>query len=100
MRRINGEERERVAAHDSGGGVGEPEQSDGDCDAGDGDAVAQDGVEQKREPGGGEEFGVGGALVGGVERVGVCDVEAAATSAALGGAKAARSVKAARGRRR
>ncbi len=36
---------------------------------------AQDGVEEERDPGGGEEFGVGGALVGGEEGVGICDVE-------------------------
>ena len=66
---------ECVAAHDGGGSVCEPEQSDGDGDAGDGDAVAEDGVEQEGNPGGGEEFGVGGALVRGEEHVGVDDVE-------------------------
>ena len=36
---------------------------------------AEDGVEEEGDPGGGEEFGVGGALVRGEERVGVDDVE-------------------------
>ena len=37
--------------------------------------VAEDGVEEEGDPDGGEEFGVGGALVGGEEGVGVDDVE-------------------------
>ena len=36
---------------------------------------AEDGVEEQGDPGGGEEFGVGGALVGGEEHVGVGEVE-------------------------
>ena len=36
---------------------------------------AQDGVEEEGDQGGGEEFGVGGALVGGEEHVGVDRVE-------------------------
>ena len=32
-------------------------------------------MEEEGDPGGGEEFGVGGALVGGEEGVGVDDVE-------------------------
>src|SRR6266851_2476391 len=70
-----GEEGEGVAGHDGGRGVGEPEQSDGDGDAGDSDLFAEDGVEEEGDPGGGEEFGVGGALVGGEEHVGIDDVE-------------------------
>ena len=57
------------------GRVGEPEKGYGDCDAGDGDAFAQNGVQEERDEGGGEEFGVGGALVGGEEHVGVHRVE-------------------------
>ena len=69
----HGEEGQGVAGHDGGGGVGEPEEGDGDGDAGDGDRVgaAQDGVEEERDEGGGEEFGVGGALVCGEEHVGL-----------------------------
>jgi len=37
--------------------------------------VGQDGLEEERDPGGGEEFGVGGALVGGEEYVRVHRVE-------------------------
>ncbi len=37
--------------------------------------VAEDGEEEEWDPDGGEEFGVGGALVGGEEHVGVDDVE-------------------------
>ena len=37
--------------------------------------VADGGVEEEGDPGGGEEFGVGGALVGGEEEVGVDGVE-------------------------
>ena len=70
-----GEEREGVAGHDGGWGVGEPEEGDGDGDARNGDLLAQDGVKEKGDPGGGEEFGVGGALVCGEEHVGVHHVE-------------------------
>ncbi len=71
----DGEESQGVAAHDSGGGVGEPEEGDGDGDAGDGDLPAQNGVEQEWDERGGEELGVGGALVGGEEHVGVHRIE-------------------------
>ena len=37
--------------------------------------VAEDGEEEERDPDGGEELGVGGALVGGEEHVRVDDVE-------------------------
>ena len=37
--------------------------------------MPQDGVEEQRDEGGGEEFGVGGALVCGEEHVGVHRVE-------------------------
>jgi len=71
----DGEEGEGVAAHDGGGGVGEPEKSYGDCNAGDGDPLAQDGVEEQWDEGGSEELGVGSALVCGEEHVGVHRVE-------------------------
>ena len=69
------EESEGVAGHHGGGGVGEPEESYRDGDAGDGDFFAQDGVEKEGDPGSGEEFGIGGALVCGEEHVGVHHVE-------------------------
>jgi len=37
--------------------------------------LAQDGVKEEWDEGGGEELGVGGALVGGEEGVGICDVD-------------------------
>ncbi len=62
------------------GGIGEPEEGYRDGDAGYGDSTfsvrAEDGVEEERDPDGGEEFGVGGSLEGGEEGVGVDDVEA------------------------
>jgi hypothetical protein len=58
-----GQQGEGIAAHDGGGGVGEPEKKYRDCNAGDGDASAQDGAEEERDEGSGEEFGVGRALV-------------------------------------
>src|SRR5260370_68799 len=70
-----GAEGHGVAGRDGGWGVGEPEEGDGDGYAGDGDLFAEDGVEEERDPGGGEEFGVGGALVGGEEHVGIDYVE-------------------------
>ena len=51
---------------------------------GDGGAGAEDGEEEEREPGGGEEFGVGGALVGGEEHVGVGEVEGGGEEGGVG----------------
>ena len=75
----HGEEGQGVAAHDGGGGVGEPEESDGGGDAEDGDGAPEDGRRVALRRGdrrdGGEELGVGGALVCGEEGVGVDEVE-------------------------
>src|SRR5438270_13998742 len=70
-----GEEGEGVAGHDGGGSVGEPEESYGDGYTRDGDSLAQDGMEEQRDPDGGEEFGVGTAFIRGEEHVGIDDVE-------------------------
>ncbi len=51
--------------------------------------VAQDGMEEEGDPGGGEEFGVGGALVCGEEHVGVHRVEDGGDQGGGGGGEGA-----------
>src|SRR5215475_13152026 len=51
--------------------------------------VAKDGVEEKRKPGCGKEFGVGCALICGVESVGVRDVDRCGDERCVGCGKAA-----------
>jgi hypothetical protein len=69
---------EGVAAHDGGGGVGEPEEGEGNGEAGDGDVCGwgvvgwrEYRIEKKGDPGGCEEFGEGCTFEGGEERVGI-----------------------------
>lgn len=78
------EQSQGIAAHDSGGVVGKPEQSDGDGDAGDGDMLAEDGEEKQGNPCGSEEFGVGSALVCGEESVGIDEVERCGEESGVG----------------
>src|SRR5438445_816690 len=66
---------EGVATHDGGRGVRQPEERYRNRDGGDGGTPTENGGEEQSEPGGGEELGVGGALVGSVQRVGVGDVD-------------------------